>query len=62
MAFGDAHRFEDIAEDRQAFAMKTDALRRALRNLDEEDAYLRLITYLVGAKAISTLWQEEIEI
>jgi hypothetical protein len=57
-----AHRFEEIAEDMQAFAMKTDALRRALRNLDEEDAYLRMITHLVGSKAVSAPWQEEIEI
>jgi predicted GTPase len=57
-----AHRFEDIAEDMQAFAMKTDALRRTLHNLDEEDAYLRMITHLVGSKTVHAPWQEEIEI
>lgn len=55
-----AHRFEEMAEDMQAFAMKTDALRRALRNQDEEDAYWRAITHIVGAKSISAPWQEEI--
>jgi hypothetical protein len=57
-----AHRFEEMAEDMQAFAMKTDALRRALHNLDEEDAYVRMITHLVGAKAVNAPWEEEIEI
>jgi predicted GTPase len=57
-----AHWFENIAEDMQAFAMKTDALRRGLRNLDEEDAYMRMITHLVGGKAVTAPWEEEIEV
>lgn len=46
----------------QAFAMKTDALRRALRNRDEEDAYVRMITHLVGSKTVHAPWEEEVEI
>jgi hypothetical protein len=33
-----------------------------LRNLDEEDAYLRMITHLVGSKAVSAPWEEDVEI
>ena len=57
-----AHRFEEVAEDMQAFAMKTDALRRELRNADEEDAYWRTITHLVGDKRLVLPRQDEIDI
>jgi Family of unknown function (DUF6062) len=57
-----ARRFEEVAEDMLAFAMKTDALRSALRNDDEADAYWRAITHIVGAKSVSLPWQVEIDI
>jgi predicted GTPase len=46
-------RFEEVAEDMQAFAMKTDAVRRGLLNEDEHDAYWRAITHIAGAKGVS---------
>jgi hypothetical protein len=57
-----AHHFEEVTEDMQAFAMKTDALCRSLHNEDERDAYWRAITHLVGDKSLCIPWQEEIDI
>lgn len=57
-----ARRFEEFAEDMQACALKTESLRRALRNQDEADAYLRAITHIVGAKGVSVAREEDIEI
>ncbi len=45
-----ARHFEHWAEDMQSFSLKTEALRRHLRNQDEEGAYLRAVTHLAGAK------------
>jgi predicted GTPase len=57
-----AHHFEEAGEDMQAFAMKTDALRRHLRNQDEEDAYLRAITHLVGNRSVCVPWPKDMEV
>jgi len=57
-----ARRFEEASEDMQAFAMKTEALRRALRNEDEEDAYLRTIAHLVGSRSVWAPWPNDVEI
>jgi hypothetical protein len=57
-----ARHFEEAGEDMQAFAMKTDALRRYLRNKDEEDAYLRAITHLVGNRSVCIPWPNDAEI
>ncbi|HUJ11880.1 MAG TPA: dynamin family protein [Verrucomicrobiae bacterium] len=57
-----AHHFEEVGEDMRAFAMKTDALRRYLRNKDEEDAYLRAITHLVGNRSVCVPWPNDAEI
>jgi hypothetical protein len=51
-----ARRFEEVAEDMQAFAMKTDAMRRGLLNEDERDAYWRAITHIAGARGVSVPW------
>jgi predicted GTPase len=56
-----ARRFEELGEDMQAFAMKTEALRRYLRNQDEEDAYLRAITHLVGNRSVCVPWPNDAE-
>jgi len=57
-----ARRFEEIGEDMQSFAMKTDALRRYLRNDDERDAYLRAITHLVGDRRLCVPWPADVEL
>ena len=57
-----ALRFEEMAEDMQSFGMKTESLRRSLRNRDEEDAYLRAIIHLVGAKGTCFPWNTNGEI
>jgi predicted GTPase len=46
-----SRRFEQISEEMQSFSLKTEALRRHLRNTDEGDAWLRAITHLAGGKA-----------
>jgi hypothetical protein len=46
----------------QAFAMKTSALRRGLRNDDERDAYWRAITHLAGAKGVALPWRGDAEL
>ena len=57
-----ARRFEEMAEDMQSFGMKTESLRRSLRNRDEEDAYLRAVIHLVGAKGTCFPWNTNGEI
>jgi len=47
-----ARRCDEWAEDMQNYAMKRDAIRWALLNKDEEDAYYRAITHLVGARSL----------
>ena len=54
-----AGRCGEWAEDMQNYAMKRDAIRRALLNRDEEDAYLRAVIHLVGARALCVPWQDE---
>lgn len=57
-----ARRFEECAEDMQAFAMKTSALRRGLGNDDERDAYWRAITHIAGAKGVALPWPGDAEL
>ena len=57
-----ARRFEHWAEDMQSFSLKTEALRRHLRNQDEEDAYWRAISHLVGAKGNCVPMSKDAEI
>jgi len=54
-----ARRFGEWAEDMQNYAMKRDAIRRALLNKDEEDAYYRAIIHLAGARALCVPWQDD---
>ena len=57
-----SHRFEEIAEDMQSYAIKRDATRSALANKDEADAWQRAITHLAGAKRNSAPWAKDGEI
>jgi GTPase SAR1 family protein len=57
-----ARRFEEAAEDMQAFAMKTDALRRYLRNDDEQDALLRALTHFASGRSICVPWPKDVEL
>jgi GTP-binding protein EngB required for normal cell division len=45
-------RFEEDAEDMRSFALKGEALRRALQNRNEEDAYKRAIIRMVGGRCV----------
>jgi len=51
--------FAEYAEDMDSFSLKQEAIRRALHNRDEEDAYLRAIIHLVGEKNVQTPWNME---
>jgi GTPase Era involved in 16S rRNA processing len=57
-----ARHFEENAEDMQNYAIKRDALRRALGNKDEEDAHVRALIHLAGAKDVCAPWPEDREI
>ena len=57
-----AQRFEEDAEDMQSFAIKHEATRRGLQNRDEEDAYRRAITRIVGDRSVCIPWKENGEI
>ena len=57
-----AQGFEQMAEDMQSFGMKTEALRRHLRNRDEEDAYLRAFIHIAGAKANCFPWEGDAQL
>jgi hypothetical protein len=54
-----AGRFEEVAEDMQAFAMKSEALRRGLHTEDEADAFWRAITHIAGARGTSASWPDD---
>jgi hypothetical protein len=54
-----ARRCGEWAEDMQNYAMKRDAIRQALLNRDEEDAYYRAVVHLAGAKALCVPWQDD---
>jgi hypothetical protein len=57
-----SQRFDEDAEDMRAFALKSDALRRALQNRDEKDAHVRAIARLVGSRALAVPWPKDGEI
>jgi GTPase Era involved in 16S rRNA processing len=57
-----SHRLGQMAEDMQSYSLKTDALRRDLRNSDECDAYVRAITHFAGARNNSIPMNKEAEI
>jgi len=47
-----ARHFAEIAEEMQSDGLKTEALRRELRNADEEDAWWRALTHLAGNRRV----------
>jgi len=49
--------FQLISEDMENFALKREATRRHLVSEDEEDAYLRAVIHLAGAKHYCAPWQ-----
>lgn len=55
----EAKRFEELAEDMESYGMKTEALRRQLRNANEEDAYWRATILLVGGRSVCAPWPKE---
>jgi len=54
--------FAHEAEDMRTYALKQDALRRALQNRDEEYAYLQTIMRIVGNRNVCMPWAEDGEI
>jgi predicted GTPase len=55
-------RFEEDAEDMRSYAMKHEAIRRALQNRNEKDAYLRAIIRIVGGQSVCMPWAGDGEI
>lgn len=55
-------RFEQDEEDMRTFALKNDALRRALQNVNEQSAYRRFILRFAGDKRICVPWAEDADI
>jgi len=56
------HLFEEDAQDMRSFALKHEALRRALQNRNEVDAYRRAVIRIVGGRGVSVPWPEDREI
>ncbi len=52
-------RWSELAEDMESYGMKTEALRRQLRNSDEEDAYWRANVLLAGSRSLCQPWPTE---
>lgn len=52
-------RWTELAEDMESFGMKTEALRRQLRNRNEEDAFWRANTLLAGSRSLCLPWPKE---
>jgi len=57
-----ARRFEELAEDMQAFALKHDAIRRGLQNADEQDAWRRTLVHLAGEANVCIPWNPDAEV
>jgi GTP-binding protein EngB required for normal cell division len=55
-------RFEQDAEDMRTYALKSDALRRALQNENEKDAYRRTVIRIVGGRSVCMPWAQDAEI
>jgi predicted GTPase len=51
-----ARHFGEVAEDMQNYALRFDAVRRALMNADEKDAHIRALVHLVGAENAIAPW------
>jgi hypothetical protein len=54
--------FQLISEDMESFALKREATRRHLVNEDEEDAYIRAVIHIAGAKHNCVPWTYRNEI
>jgi predicted GTPase len=54
-----ALRFDHLAEDMQSFGLKNEALRRQLQNADEDDAYVRALIHIAGAKTVCFPWSTD---
>lgn len=54
-----ALRFDHLAEDMQSFGLKNQALRRQLQNADEDDAYVRALIHIAGAKNVCFPWSTD---
>jgi len=52
-------RFEEMAEDMRAYALKRDAIRRELSNRNEGDAYLRAIIHIAGESRVCMPWRQD---
>jgi GTP-binding protein EngB required for normal cell division len=52
-------RWTELAEDMESFGMKTEALRRQLRNRNEEDAFWRANILLAGSRSLCLPWPKE---
>jgi GTP-binding protein EngB required for normal cell division len=57
-----ARRFQVLAEDMQNYALKRDAIRNALTNTDESDAFLRAVIHLAGSKNLCMPRPDDFEI
>jgi hypothetical protein len=51
--------FAKMADDMRSFAVKRKALRRTLLNGDEEDAYVRAVTHVVGERRVCAPWKQD---
>jgi hypothetical protein len=56
-----ARRFAEVSEDMQSYVMKRDA-RRGNLQLDEQDAYLRGLIHIAGAKEVCFPWDFDTEV
>jgi GTPase Era involved in 16S rRNA processing len=54
--------FAQDAEDMRSFSLKNEALRRALQNKNEKDAYRRTIIRIVGEQSVCLPWAQDGEI
>lgn len=54
-----ARRMQEWSEEMQNFAMKREAVRRALVSEAEEDAYLRAVLHVAGARNLCAPWATE---
>jgi len=57
-----ARRFDELAEDLASFTLKRAALERRLENIDERDAYVRVVTHIVGDRSLCVPWSLDSEI
>ena len=51
--------FDEVSEEMRSYSLKIEALRRSLKNSNEEDAYRRAVIHIAGDRGVFAPWPED---